>query len=81
MTHGTFLFLLGLFLVTLPYLGIPSVWKNYVCVGLGVLIIILGYSLRRLQYLREIDLGNGHRGGETFVETTESLFTEPSTTS
>lgn len=74
MTKGTFLFFLGLFLVTLPYLGVPSIWKQYIYVALGILIVLIGYSLRRSQYLREIDLGNGHRGGETFVETTDSLF-------
>ena len=80
MTKGTFLFFLGLFLIVVPYFGIPSVWKQYIYVGLGILIVLIGYSLRRAQYLRELDLGNGHRGGETFVETTESLFTESTTT-
>lgn len=74
MTKGTFLFFLGLFLITVPYLGVPSAWKQYVYLGLGIVIVLVGYSLRRAQYLREIDLGNGHRGGETFVESTESLF-------
>ena len=48
-------------------------------VGLGILIVLIGYSVRRAQYLREIDMGNGHRGGETFVETTESLFSDTTT--
>lgn len=79
MTKGTFLFFLGLFLIALPYLGIPSLWKQYMYVGLGILVVLIGYSLRRSQYLREIDMGNGHRGGETFVETTENLFQEVKT--
>ena len=74
MTNGTFLFFLGLFLIALPYFGIPSVWKQYMYIGLGILIVLIGYSLRRAHYLRELDMGNGHRGGETFVETTDSLF-------
>jgi hypothetical protein len=74
MTKGTFLFFLGVLLMAMPYLGMPATWKQYLYIGLGIVIVLVGYSVRRAQYLREIDLGNGHRGGETFVESTESLF-------
>jgi hypothetical protein len=74
MSKGTFVFLLGILLILIPYLGIPSLWKQYLYVGLGVILLLVGYALRRAQYLREIDLGNGERGGETFVETTQNLF-------
>ena len=77
MSKGTLTFLLGIFLITLPYLGIPSIWKQYAYVGLGILLLLLGYALRRAQYFREIDQGNGERVGETFVETTQNLFSEP----
>ena len=60
--------------MAMPYLGMPATWKQYLYIGLGIVIVLVGYSVRRAQYLREIDLGNGHRGGETFVESTESLF-------
>lgn len=76
MSKGTLAFLLGIILILLPYLGIPSVWKNYLYVGLGVVLILLGYGLRRAQYFREIDQGNGERSGETFVETTQNLFAQ-----
>lgn len=74
MSKGTLTFLLGMILILLPYLGIPTAWKNYAYVGLGIILILLGYILRRAQYFREIDQGNGERGGETFVETTQNLF-------
>ena len=76
MTKGTFIFLLGLLLIVLPYLGIPETWKQYLYIGLGILLVLIGYMLRRAQYLIDIDRGNGERGGETFVETTKQLFTE-----
>lgn len=76
MSKGTFVFLLGILLILIPYLGIPSLWKQYMYVGLGILLLLMGYAIRRAQYLQEIDLGNGERGGETFVETTQNLFTE-----
>lgn len=76
MSKGTIAFLLGIILILLPYLGIPSSWKQYAYVGLGVVLVLLGYALRRAQYFREIDQGNGERGGETFVETTQNLFAQ-----
>jgi len=76
MTKGTFVFFIGIILIVLPYLGIPLAWKEYLYIGIGTLLLVVGYALRRAQYLAEIDLGNGERGGETFIETTKNLFTE-----
>ena len=50
--------------------------KQYTYVALGIILVLLGYALRRAQYFREIDSGNGERNGETFVETTQYLFTQ-----
>lgn len=74
MRTGSLVFLLGILLVILPYLGIPSLWKHYITIGAGALLIFLGYFIRRAQYLRDIDSGNGERVAETFVETTPELF-------
>jgi hypothetical protein len=73
MSKGTFLFFLGILLITLPYLGVPQTWKHYLYIGIGVLILIIGYTVRRGEFLLEIDRGNGERGGDTFIESTESL--------
>lgn len=74
MKSGTLVFFSGLLLVVLPYLGIPALWKQYTYLGIGVLLILLGYIVRRRQFLDEIDYGNGERGTDTFVETTKDLF-------
>ena len=58
----------------MTYLGLPSEWKHYIYVGMGVILLVVGYSLRRAKYLFDIDRGNGERGGETFVETTQNMF-------
>jgi hypothetical protein len=79
MTKGTFVFLLGILLCLIPYLGIPSTWKQYIYLGFGVILILVGYAIRRSRYLSDIDRGNGERGGETFVETTQSLFSPTKT--
>ncbi len=76
MSKATFVFVLGLFLIVLPYLGIPSVWKNYIYLALGIVLILVGYALRRTQYFNEINQGNGHLASDTFVETTQNLFAE-----
>ena len=76
MSKGTFVFFLGMILIVMPYLGIPSTWKHYIYLGLGVILLLLGYAIRRSRYLSDIDRGNGERGGETFVETTQNLFGE-----
>lgn len=73
MRSGSLVFLLGIILVLVPYLGIPALWKQYVIVGSGALLIILGYAIRRQKYLSAIDNGE-ERVSETFVETTQELF-------
>jgi uncharacterized membrane protein len=73
-TKETFVFIAGILLTLLPFLGIPLVWRQYLIFGIGVLLIIAGYILRRQIFLERIDRGNGERGNDSFVETTEKLF-------
>ena len=74
MTKGTLIFLVGILLIIVPSLGIPLWWKQVAYVACGMLLIGIGYSLRRTQYLRTLDQDGTLRSGETFVETTEPLF-------
>lgn len=76
MTRETLVFVFGVLLVVLPFLGIPELWKQYLISGIGVILILIGYSLRRSLYLLKIDRGNGERGDDSFVETTKQLFDE-----
>ncbi len=76
MTKETLVFFSGILLTLAPFLGIPEAWRQYVIAGLGILLIIVGYLLRRAVYLAKIDHGNGERGIDSFVETTEPLFKE-----
>ncbi len=76
MSKETIVFFSGLLLTIIPFLGIPEIWRSYAIVGLGVILIIIGYFLRRALYLTRIDYGNGERGTDSFVETTEPLFKE-----
>lgn len=74
MTKGTAIFLLGLLVIILPTLGIPLVWKQIAFAVMGIIMLGIGYSLRRAQYLATLEHDGVLRTAETFVETTEPLF-------
>jgi len=74
MSKETFVFVLGILLVLVPFLGVPEGWKTIMIVVFGSVLVVLGYSLRRKAYLATIDRGNGERGNDSFVETTTPLF-------
>jgi uncharacterized membrane protein len=74
MRKAMFVCLIGFILITLPYLGIPTYVREYILVGAGVLLALFGYMLMRDEILRRSDYGNGERGSDSYVETTESLF-------
>ena len=76
MSKETLVFILGVFLTILPFLGLPELWKQYTIAVVGAVLVIVGYVLRRALYLSRIDKGNGERGNDSFVETTQQLFDE-----
>lgn len=70
----------GIIVVSLPYLGIPEVWKLYLMIGFGSVLIIVGYSLRRTAYQRRLERINNERGSDSFTEhdgRNQSLFDSP----
>jgi uncharacterized protein (DUF58 family) len=73
MSKETFIFIAGILLTIIPFLGVPLMWRQYVIFGIGVLLIFIGYVLRRKVFLERIDMGDGERGTDSFVETTEKL--------
>ena len=74
MSKETFVFVAGILLTIVPFLGIPESWRQYSVLGIGVLLMFVGYLLRRAAYFGRLDKGNGERGNDSFVETTETLF-------
>lgn len=74
MSKETIVFLFGMLLTILPFLGVPLLWRQYAIFGIGIILIVIGYALRRKVFLERIDRGNGERGTDSFVETTEKLF-------
>lgn len=76
MSKETLVFVIGFALTIIPFLGVPESWRQLTIAGLGGFLILLGYLLRRAAFFRRIDRGNGERGIDAFVETTEPLFEE-----
>jgi hypothetical protein len=77
MSKETLTFLFGIALLLVPFLGIPEAWKQYIITAIGAILVLVGYALRRDKFLRRIEREGGERATDSFVETTNSLFTEP----
>ena len=68
MSRESIVFLIGILLLIVPHIGIPEDWKRYFIIGVGIILVLAGYSLRRSSYLRSIEDGKGERHTDTFVE-------------
>jgi hypothetical protein len=68
MSRESIVFTLGILLLVIPNLGIPDAWKFYFYMAAAVLLIIIGYSLRRAAYIRSIERENGELSTDSFVE-------------
>lgn len=70
MKRESLVFFFGVLVIVMPFLGIPNAWKRIGLVGIGAFLIIIGYQLRRLSFLRSIEHTDGERKAEAFVENT-----------
>lgn len=68
MSRESFVFLLGFVVFFVPFLGIPREWKEWILITIGVLLMFVGYKLRRAAFLRSIMHESGEHRGEAFVE-------------
>lgn len=74
MSKETLVFIFGILLTIVPFIGVPEAWRQYAVVALGCVLIMVGYALRRSLYLRRLETEDGERSSDSFVETTEQLF-------
>ncbi len=51
-----------------PHVGIPEDWKVYAYAVSGMILMVVGYSLRQKAYIRSIEKENGERDTDSFVE-------------
>jgi VIT1/CCC1 family predicted Fe2+/Mn2+ transporter len=62
--------LLGVWVVVVPYLGVPSSWRTVLLVVSGVTILVLGLLLRGESIVRGT---RKHRGAPPFVENSPEM--------
>jgi H+/Cl- antiporter ClcA len=68
MSQESLVMIMGAVVFATPFLGIPNDWKYWIFIVLGALTTIIGYRLRRAQYLRSLTTPEGERRGDAFVE-------------
>lgn len=68
MSRESLVFILGVVVFLTPFLGVTNETKRIIAVIAGVLLIYVGYKLRRAAYFRSIEHKNGERAGDMFVE-------------
>lgn len=68
MSRESLVLLFGLIIFITPLMGVPPVWKEYFMLSVGVLLMVIGFSLRRSAYRQKIRRGNGEIATDSFVE-------------
>jgi hypothetical protein len=76
MSKETLVFIIGALVFFSPFSGLPRDYKEWFLILAGILLMIIGYRLRRLAFLRSIDTGNGERRTELFVENNSDVEEE-----
>lgn len=68
MKRESFVFLLGIAVIVIPFLGIPRMWRQVLLAFIGASLILIGYQLRRQAYVRSIERDAGERHADVYVE-------------
>ena len=68
MSRESIVFLLGILIFFTPYIGVPTDWKFYIYTVSGVCLMVIGYTLRRREWLRRVARENGERTSDSFSE-------------
>lgn len=72
MTKESLVFFLGVIIFVVPHIGVPENWKVYTYAISGILLMVVGYSLRQKAYIRSIEKENGERDTDSFMESNGS---------
>jgi hypothetical protein len=73
MSKETFVFITGALVFFSPFMGLPREYTKWFLIGAGIVLMILGYRLRRLAFLRSLEDGSGERRADVFVENVGTL--------
>jgi uncharacterized membrane protein len=67
MSKESLVLLLGVLVLAMPFLGIPRDYKEWLLLAIGVLLILIGYQLRRKRFLASL-VKEGERKTDAFAE-------------
>lgn len=68
MSKETFVFVIGGLVFFTSFLGLPSEYKEWILVACGVLLMAVGYRLRRNAFLQSLEHESGERRSDAFAE-------------
>ena len=68
MSKETSVFLLGIIIFFTGFSGLPSEYKEWIFIVSGVLLVVIGYRLRRQAFLKSIEHDGGEKKSEMFAE-------------
>jgi len=71
MSRESLVFVLGFLVFLVQFLGIPQDWKEIFFLGAGVALMVLGFILRRVAFLRSIENESGERASDAFAESVQ----------
>jgi len=73
MTRESLVFSIGVIVFLTPFLGVPQGWKEYVFIACGVILMIIGFMLRRTAFFRSIEHEQGEHRSDAFSESVETV--------
>lgn len=68
MSRESLVILLGLLVFFAPHIGIPEEWRLYIVSTAGVVLMVVGYSLRRRAFRQRLARGERELGSDSFTE-------------
>lgn len=76
MSKETLVFVIGILVFFVPFVGVPTEWKEWFLMGAGVVLMAVGYSLRRKAFFQSLEHDGGERRADVFVES-KSVISAP----
>lgn len=73
MSKESLVLILGLIVLAVPGSGLPEEWIIYILRAVGVLLIILGFLLRRASYYRRMEKGSEERAADSFIDSSHEV--------
>lgn len=68
MSKETLVFVLGILVFFTSFLGLPTEYKEWILIATGIILMIVGYRLRRNAFLKSLEQAGGERRADAFVE-------------